>query len=76
MSLGKTVNEMIPAYFPLVEPYLHRALKGEVIRNIESPRPAIRSGDMDRTVLLSYQPVVDETDVIGILVAVVDVTEL
>jgi EAL domain-containing protein (putative c-di-GMP-specific phosphodiesterase class I) len=75
--LGKPIDEMIPDPFPTVEPYLRRALSGEVIPKVESPRPSIRPGQPERTILLSYHPALDETgDVIGISVAVVDVTEL
>jgi PAS domain S-box-containing protein len=75
--VGRTVNEMIPEFFPTVEPYLRRALKGEVIPKIEARRPADKPGQPERTILLSYQPVFDEArDVIGISLAVLDVTEL
>ena len=75
--LGRTVDEMLPRLFPLIEPYLRRALNGEVIPKIEAPRPGNRPEQAERTTLLSYQPVFDEArDVIGISVAVVDVTEL
>ena len=75
--LGRTVDEMLPRLFPIIEPYLRRALKGEVIPKIEAPRPANKPGQAERTTLLSYQPIFDEArDVIGISVAVVDVTEL
>jgi EAL domain-containing protein (putative c-di-GMP-specific phosphodiesterase class I) len=74
---GRTVKEMIPGLFPIVEPYLRRALNGEAIPKVEIPRPASKPGEADRTILLSYQPVLDEArDVIGISVAVVDVTKL
>ena len=53
--LGRTVSEMLPGYFPIVEPYLRRALKSEGIPKIEAPRP----GQPERNVLLSYQPVFD-----------------
>jgi len=75
--LGRTVSEMIPAHYPSVEPYLRRALNGEVIPNIRAQRPARKPGQPGRTVLLSYQPVTDEAgDVIGISLAVLDVTDL
>jgi len=74
--VGRTVSEMVPELFPIVEPYLHRALNGEVIPKVEAPRPANRAGHAARSILLSYQPVLDEArDVIGISLAVVDVTE-
>ena len=75
--VGRTVSEIIPAVFPIIEPYLRRALNGEVIQKIATPRPAVRSGQADRTTLFSYQPVLDEArEVIGVSVAVVDLMKL
>ena len=75
--IGRTVNEMIPELYPIVEPFLRRALNGEVIPKVESPRQAQKPGHEDRRILLSYQPVLDEArEVIGVSVAVVDLTEL
>jgi PAS domain S-box-containing protein len=75
--VGRTVSEIIPGLFPAIEPYLRRALNGEVIPKVEALRPASRPGEAERAVQLSYQPVLDEAgDVIGISLAVVDVTEL
>jgi PAS domain S-box-containing protein len=74
--LGRTVQEMIPELYPSFEPYLLRAMQGEAIPEIEAPRPARNPGDTDRTVLLSYQPAWDESgEVIGVSVAVVDITQ-
>jgi EAL domain-containing protein (putative c-di-GMP-specific phosphodiesterase class I) len=75
--VGRTVSEMIPEFFPTVEPYLRRALNGEVIPKVEALRPANRPGQAERTIRLSYQPVLDEAgDVIGISIAVVDMAEM
>jgi PAS domain-containing protein len=75
--VGRTMSEIIPAISPIIEPYLRRALNGEVIQKIATPRPAARSGQVDRTILFSYQPVLDEArEVIGVSVAVVDLTKL
>jgi EAL domain-containing protein (putative c-di-GMP-specific phosphodiesterase class I) len=75
--VGRAASEIIPSVFPFIEPYLRRALNGEVIQKIATPRPAARSGQADRTVLFSYQPVLDEVlEVIGVSVAVVDLTAL
>jgi len=75
--VGRTVHEMVPKLFPILEPYLRRALNGEVIPKIEAPRPATRPGESDRTTLLSYQPAFDEArEVVGISIAVLDVTTL
>jgi len=74
--LGKKVEEMIPTIFRVAEPYLRRALQGEAIREVEIIRPASRPGEPDATNLVSYQPAFDEAgDVIGIAVAVIDISE-
>jgi PAS domain S-box-containing protein len=74
--LGRTVEEMIPEVFKAVEPYLRRALQGEVIEEVEFTRPANGPGKLDATNLVSYQPALDEAgEIIGLSVAVVDITE-
>ena len=74
--LGKKVEEMIPSVFRVVEPYMRRALQGEAIHELEFTRPASRPGEPDATNLVSYQPALDEAgEVIGIAVAVVDISE-
>lgn len=74
--LGRTVQEVIPEFFPLVEPYIRRALKGEEICGVEITRPAT-SANPDKTLLLSYEPARDEAgDVVGVSVALIDITEL
>jgi PAS domain S-box-containing protein len=74
--LGRTVHEMLPELFPAVEPYLLRALKGEAMADVEVLRPSDITGEPPKTLLLSYQPAWDEADeVIGISVAVVDITQ-
>ena len=74
--LGRTVREMIPDVFPVIEPFVLRALQGEVIEEVEFTRPANLPGMADATNLVSYQPALDEAgEVIGISVAVVDISE-
>ena len=74
--LGKTPMEMVPHLFPLYEPYLLRALQGEAMEGVEVVRPSPTPGEPDRISLTSYQPAFDEADeVIGISIAVVDITE-
>jgi PAS domain S-box-containing protein len=74
--IGKPVEEMIPKLFPRVQPFLQRALQGETIANLEVLKPSPKPGEPDLTVLSSYQPAFDEADeVIGVSVALVDVTE-
>lgn len=70
--LGKTVAEVIPRLFPLIEPYIRRALAGESVLGVEVRKP----GPEGQTVLLSYHPARDEAgEVLGVSVAVMDVTE-
>jgi PAS domain S-box-containing protein len=74
--LGRTVAEMIPELFPTVEPYIRRALKGEVISGVEITKPASGVSE-SKTILLSYEPARDEAgEVIGVSVALVDVTPI
>jgi PAS domain S-box-containing protein len=74
--LGRTVQEMIPELFPVVEPYLRRTLQGESITEVEISRPANKPGEAGTTALLSYQPALDEAgEVIGVSLAVMDITE-
>jgi PAS domain S-box-containing protein len=74
--LGKTVKEMIPQFYPVIEQYLLRAMQGEAIPEVEMARPASGPRGTDRTILVSYQPACDEVgEVIGVSVAVVDITK-
>jgi PAS domain S-box-containing protein len=74
--LGKKVEDMIPEIYRMVEPYMRCALRGEAIKELEFTRPASRPGEQETTNLVSYQPAFDEAgEVIGIAVAVVDITE-
>jgi len=73
--LGKRVAEMVPQTFHQFEAFIRRSLEGEVVTGVEARRPA-GPGQRDRDYLLSYQPVRDEGDeVIGVSVAVVDITD-
>jgi PAS domain S-box-containing protein len=73
--LGKTVAEVIPQVFPLVEPYIRRALQGEPLYGIEVQKaPAAGDGEAE-TLLVSYQPVRDEAgEIVGVSVAAMDIT--
>ena len=69
--IGRPVAEMVPDLFPLVEPYLRRALGGEAIRDVEAKVPFT-----GQTRLVSYHPVNDEAgEVIGVSISVIDITE-
>lgn len=73
--IGRTVAEVIPDIFPLIEPYIKRALAGEPISHLELTKPLSVAGSPAQTVILSYQPVRDEMgDVVGVSVAITDVT--
>ncbi len=74
--LGRSFAEVLPNLYPHFEPYLHRALAGEAVTGLEIrlPKPGLPGHFF--TSLVSYQPARDEVDeVIGISVAVVDITE-
>lgn len=74
--LGRTVAEVVPHVFPLVEPYIRRALRGESISGIEVTKPPRAGQNEAQTILLSYQPARDEArEVLGVCVAIMDVTD-
>jgi PAS domain S-box-containing protein len=74
--IGRKVSEMIPAFFPVVEPYIWRAMKGETISEVEVTKPPAKPGDPPTTLLLNYQPAFDEAhEVIGVSVAIVDISQ-
>ncbi len=69
--LGSHVSEMIPHLFVSVEPYIRRALEGEVITDHEATDP---NGEEAR--LYSFQPAYDEAgEIIGVVLATRDITE-
>jgi PAS domain S-box-containing protein len=74
--IGRTVQEIVPKLFPRVQPFLERALQGEVIANLEVLKPSPKPGEPDLTVHSSYQPAFDEAhEVIGVSVAIMDITQ-
>jgi PAS domain S-box-containing protein len=74
--LGKNVRELSPQQFGVFEPYLRRALLGEVIPGVEIPFPATSPDQLDTMMLCAYQPAWDEGgEVIGVSVSVIDITE-
>ena len=74
--IGRTVMEMVPELFPRLQPFLQRALKGEAIKGVEAVKPSSARGKLGKRVVFSYQPAFDEAhEVIGISVAVMDITE-
>jgi PAS domain S-box-containing protein len=74
--LGKTVAEVIPKVFPLVEPYIRKAMQGNPVLGVEVKKPPREGEKEGQTILLSYQPARDEAgEVMGVCVAVMDVTK-
>jgi PAS domain S-box-containing protein len=72
--IGKTVAEVIPHVFPMVEPFIRRALEGEPVIGVEVQKPSTHRGEGE-TLLLSYQPARDEGgEVLGVSVAIMDIT--
>jgi|GEM_PF-1515611 len=72
--LGRTVAEVIPDMFKEVEPYLQRALSGEVITDLEVHRTMPNEVEQ-RTYLVSYQPARDEAnEIVGISICSIDIT--
>ena len=73
--IGRTVQEMVPKLFPRVQPFLERALQGEIVVNLEVLKPSPKPGQPDLTVHSSYQPAFDEAhEVIGVSVVIIDIT--
>ena len=73
-QVGRTVAEQIPEIWPEIEPVLRHVIDDdEAVLNVEVAR-AIGAGDV-RHWLASYYPVHLDTEVIGVGVVVVDVTE-
>jgi len=73
--LGRSIKELYPEWYPVIEPFLKRALKGEAISGIALHRPGPGAGDPGKDLLASYVPAWDEADeVIGVSVSLLDVT--
>ena len=75
--LGRKVSEVVPHVYKVVEPFLQQALAGEPVTGIEVNRPA-PGGNSHRqmTIMLSYRTVRGVGgDVVGVSVAVMDVTQ-
>jgi PAS domain S-box-containing protein len=71
---GKTIAEVAPEMYPLIEPYLKRALNGDGTCDVEIREPISHKHDR-RTFLVSYQPAFDEAgEVVGVSCAIKDFT--
>jgi PAS domain S-box-containing protein len=74
--LGQLVREINPDVYPQIEPHLRRALAGESVTAVEIEQQATERRH-DKAFLVSYLPAFDEAgEVVGISVAVVDITAL
>ena len=71
---GKTIAEIIPEVYPLIEPHVREALNGRGISDLEIREPSSHAHDR-RTFLVSYQPAFDEAgEVVGVSCAIKDFT--
>ena len=71
---GKTIAEVIPELYPIIEPHVKEALNGQGISDLEIREPGCQAHDQ-RTFLVSYQPAFDEAgEVMGVSCAVKDFT--
>jgi diguanylate cyclase (GGDEF)-like protein/PAS domain S-box-containing protein len=69
--LGSKVSDMIPDLFPMVEPHMRRALRGERVCDFEANLPNSQGAR-----LVSYQPARDEVgEIVGVSVAVIDISQ-
>jgi len=74
--LGRSVAEVIPHVFPLVEKYIRRALEGESMRGVKVTRPPQDGQPGPPTVLFSCQPAHNQAgEVLGVGMAIMDVPE-
>jgi len=71
--LGKTVQEVIPHLWPVVEPLYHKALAGETVLNHDVS--GLTNAGQARHWLANYYPVRLQGEVIGIGIVVTDITE-
>lgn len=71
---GKTLPEVIPDIYPLIEAHVNEALSGKGICDLEIREP-VSHGHRRKTFLVSYQPAFDEAgEVVGVSCAVTDFT--
>jgi PAS domain S-box-containing protein len=74
--LGRTIAEVNPDLSSELGPHLGRALNGEPVANIEIHMPAQKARKQRKSLSVSCQPVRDEEhSVVGVSVAIVDITE-
>jgi PAS domain S-box-containing protein len=74
--IGRSIREIIPYNFPVIEPHIRRALQGEATKGVEVTYPPTPRRPQPQMMMLSYQPVHDEAgEVLGVSVALMDVTD-
>jgi PAS domain S-box-containing protein len=75
-QLGRTVSDVIPDIWPQLEPVYRRALEhGEPTLNLEVTGPTAEEPSRTHTWLTSYYPVRVGSEIVGVGVVVVDITE-
>ncbi len=73
--IGRTVAEVLPELYPIVQVYIDRALKGESVARVEYLKPIPPHAEL-RTVIASYHPARDEAnEIVGVSVSLLDVTD-
>jgi PAS domain S-box-containing protein len=74
--LGRTVEQVSPKLFSLIEPALRRVLDGETVADLRILWTPANMPGATRLCVASYHPVRDEADeVIGVSIAVIDITD-
>jgi PAS domain S-box-containing protein len=74
--LGKTIPEASPIIFTDIEPYLRRALAGEIVYDVEVAAERPNCPSELNTISLSFHPVRDEAnEVVGVSIAARDITD-
>jgi PAS domain S-box-containing protein len=74
--VGRSIREILPYNFSMIEPHIRRALQGEAIKGVEVTYLPTPHRPERQIMMLSYQPVHDEAgEVLGVSVALMDVTD-
>jgi diguanylate cyclase (GGDEF)-like protein/PAS domain S-box-containing protein len=75
-QVGRTVAEVVPRFWPQVEPIYRRVLDtGEAVLNVESSGKTAMDPAIERYWLISYYPVRIDSEIIGVGVVAVDITD-
>jgi PAS domain S-box-containing protein len=74
--LGRSLREILPHRWDVLEPIMKRVLAGESIQGMEVPDTRDSSSLPERVFSMSYEPARDEAgEVVGISVALLDISE-